>query len=572
MNVIMHVLMSSVSRHALRRASSMPARPGTRRAAALAAVATLALVIAPGNALHAQGAAQPARPLSLEEALSIATGTSETVGLAQASVTRARGQQFQARSAILPQVTTGLNYQRQLQNQFQAITERFGSGDTGGGGEGGGEGGDLADNPITRIFASPYTVTFNLQASQPLFTGGRARAGIDGAKLGREASELGVTSAQAQTQLEVTEAYYNAVLAERLVAIAESSLVQSERTLRQVQLTFDVGNTSEFELIRASVTRDNQRPQYLQSRTQRDLAHLRLKQLLELPADQPLTLTSPIQEAPAMTADAAPGTPRTSLDVSRDEVIAPDPRVRQAMNTVLMNADTLVGQRLPVRQAELSVGIAQQQLKATRAQRWPQIALSTNYQRFAYPDDGITRSLADFFPNWSVSLGASLPLFTGGRIKGEVLAAEAGVQEARLRLQQTREAAQYDVQQAIAQFEQAQSQWLASVGTAEQAQRGYDIAEVRYREGISTQVELSETRVQLQQALANRAQAARDLQVARVRIALLRDLPLSQAGAGAATGMNGPTQSGAQAPRQSQAAGAAGGFTQPGAPSGGFTP
>jgi outer membrane protein TolC len=66
------------------------------------------------------------------------------------------------------------------------------------------------------------------------------------------------------------------------------------------------------------------------------------------------------------------------------------------------------------------------------------------------------------------------------------------------------------------------------VGTAEQAQRAYDIAEVRFREGISTQLELSETRNQLQQALANRAQAARNLQVARKRLELLPYLPLSQ--------------------------------------------
>ncbi len=535
----------------------------------------MAAILLAGSALQAQGAQRATQPtprtLSLDEALAMAGNTSEAVGLAQAGVTRARGQQYQARSAILPQVNTSLNYQRQLQNQFQAITERFGGGDTGGGdggSGGGGDGGDFADNPITRIFASPYTVTYTLQASQPIFTGGRARAGMAAARSGREVSELGVTSAEAQAQLDITESYYNAVLGERLVAIAESSLVQSERTLRQVQLTFDVGNTSEFELIRARVTRDNQRPQYLQARTQRDLAHLRLKQLLDLPLDQPLALTSPIQEAPATVAET--GAPPTSLTVSRDEVIAPDPRVRAAMANLLASADTLIDQRLPVRQAALNVNVANQTLKSTRASRWPQIALSTNYQRFAYPDDGIPGSLADFFPNWSVSLGASVPLFTGGRIKGEIMAAEAGVQEARLRLQQTREAAQLDLQQAIMQFEQAQSSWLASVGTADQAQRGYDIAEVRYREGISTQIELSETRVQLQQALANRAQAARDLQVARVRISLLRELPLSQAGAVPAMGSQG---AGAQPmPRQPQSAGGAGGFTQPGAPSGGFTP
>ncbi len=532
----------------------IPLMPFRSRVSPLVAGAVL---LFSAGALHAQSA----RPLSLDDALAMAAGTSETVGLARAGVTRADGQRYQARSALLPQVSTSLNYQRQLQNQFQAITERFGSGGGDGGGEGGG---DLADNPITRIFASPYTVTYTLQATQPIFTGGRARAGLAAARLGLTSSELGVTSALAEVRLRVTESYYDAVLAERLVAIAESTLVQSERTLRQVQLTFDVGNTSEFELIRARVTRDNQRPQYLQSRTQRDLAHLRLKQLLDLPLHEQLTLTSPIQEAPAV---AAPGPAPTALAVTRDEVIADDPAVQRAVTAALAGADTAVDDRLPVRQASLGVDVAQQQLKATRAQRWPQLSLSTNYQRFAYPDDGVPRSLVDFFPNWSVSMGASLPLFTGGRIKGEIMAAEAGVEEARLRLRQTREAAELDVQQAIMQLGEAQAAWQASVGTADQAQRGYDIAEVRYREGISTQIELSETRVQLQQALANRARAARDLQVARTRLALLRDLPLAGAGA-----VMVPTPASQPMPNQTQAAGGAGGSTQPGAPSGGTTP
>jgi outer membrane protein len=520
------------------------------------AVVGLTMLFA-GHQLQAQGSATP-RTLSLEEALALAGASSEAVGLAEAGVLRSRGQQYQARSQLLPQVNTSLNYSRQLQNQFQAITERF---STGGADTMGGGGGDAAENPITRIFASPYTVTFALQASQPIFTGGRARAGIAAARYGRQSADLGITAAQAQAQLDITQAYYDAVLADRLVEIAESTLIQAERTLRQVQLTFDVGNTSEFELIRASVTRDNQRPAYLQARTQRDLAKLRLKQLLDLPLDEPLTLTSPIQEAPAN--GPAQRVASTSLTVSREDVIGADPRVQAGMDAAVAEADTAVGARLPVRQAELGVQSATQQLKSTKGQRWPQVSLTTTYQRFAYPDDGVVRSFNDFFPNWTVGLGVSLPLFTGGRVKGEVMAAEAGVAEARLRLQQTREAAQFDVQQALMGMEQAQSAWLASVGTADQAQRGYDIAEVRYREGISTQVELSETRVQLQQALANRAQAARDLQVARVRLTLLRDLPLATAGAaaggaaagGAAAGA-GAAQAGATGGAQTGAAGA----------------
>ena len=50
---------------------------------------------------------------------------------------------------------------------------------------------------------------------------------------------------------------------------------------------------------------------------------------------------------------------------------------------------------------------------------------------------------------------------------------------------------------------------------------------------MSTQLELSDSRLLLQQAEANRALAARDLQVARARVALLPELPLA-ASAGAA--------------------------------------
>ena len=66
----------------------------------------------------------------------------------------------------------------------------------------------------------------------------------------------------------------------------------------------------------------------------------------------------------------------------------------------------------------------------------------------------------------------------------------------------------------------------ASQGTTEQATRAYAIADVRFREGLSTQVELNDSRLLLQQASANAALAVRNVQGARMRVALLRDLPL----------------------------------------------
>ena len=110
--------------------------------------------------------------------------------------------------------------------------------------------------------------------------------------------------------------------------------------------------------------------------------------------------------------------------------------------------------------------------------------------------------------------------------RGSVAVAEEGLEQARLRLRQTRELAQLDARNTQLQLAAAAAAWDASAGTEEQADRAYQIAEIRYREGISTQTELNDLRIQLAQAQANRAQAARDLQVARMRLALLPSLPL----------------------------------------------
>jgi outer membrane protein len=128
--------------------------------------------------------------------------------------------------------------------------------------------------------------------------------------------------------------------------------------------------------------------------------------------------------------------------------------------------------------------------------------------------------------DWTISVRASVPLFTGGRIKGEVEAAQAEADIARLRLRQAREAASREAVSAAQLLDAATASFVASTGTAEQAARAYQIAEVRVREGLSTLTDLADARLQRQQADANRAQAARDLQVARLRVLLLRDLPL----------------------------------------------
>lgn len=466
-----------------------------------ATVAALLLLVLPLS-LHAQASATPApASLSLDEALRLAEQRSTAVRAASAGLDRARGQLRQTNSQLLPQINGGASYQRALQNQFQAISDQFP--DTSGGG-----GGGIANSPLAAIFAAPNTAVLSLSATQNLWTAGRLSAQRAGAEAGREAADLTLTSAKAQALLDVAQAYYDAVAAERFAAIADSTLALTERTLAQVQLAREVGTAAEFDLLRARVTRDNQRPFAIQARGNRTAALLRLKQLLALPLQAPLTLTTPIRDDASIVTEAMDP---VRLDEAR--TITPD---------------TSVASRATVRQAEAQLRAQERALTAARLARFPALQLSSTYQRFAYPPEG-TFLPSDFdlyFPNWTVTLGLSFPVFTGGRLGGDRMVAQANVAEARARLQQSRDGAELDALLALTALEQAQSAYLASVGTDSQAEQAYRIAEVRFQEGLSTAVELTETRVQLEQARLQRVNSARDLEIAKLRLALLKDLPL----------------------------------------------
>jgi outer membrane protein TolC len=470
--------------------------------------------------------------VSLEQALRMAESQSEVLDVARAGITRATGQRYQARSQYMPQLNGSAGYVKTLRSQFQGLAGQATVDTT------------VAPSPPALCaptipenatpeqraaalaqattcpaassldfssvgFGAKNQWTWALQLSQNLYTGGRVHAQTRATNAQLHSAEIEVGAQRAQLALDVTTAYYDAVLADQLVAIADSTLAQTESILREVRLARQVGNQSEYDLLRAQVTHDNQRPLLIQQQTMRDVAYLRLKQLLNVPLERPLALTTRIAgiseiELPAIASSFA--------------------------------SDTAVSDRAPVRQMELAVLAQESQVKVARAERLPSLAFISSYQRLYFPNN--TFNFGPGRANWTVGISSTFAIFTGGRIHGDELIAQAGLDQARAQLGQTRELAALDSHIALDNLSQAEAAWRASQGTAQQAQRAYSIDEVRYREGISTQTDLTQSRLLLEQAEANRARATRDLAVARMRVAMLRDLPLqstTQSAAGAAS-------------------------------------
>ena len=513
-------------------------------------------LLSPVGQLRAQALSAAVRQLSLEDAIRLADRSSEAVDVARAAVTRANGQQMIARSQFLPQLNGSLAYAKTLRSQFsgfsfggdtttpafqslcapnipvgatpaqrQAALDQAQTCQASGGGV-----------DFSKVgFGAKNQWTVGLQFSQNLFTGGRASGQRIAANSGRRAADIELTAQRAQLILDVTQAYYNTVLASRLADISQVALTWNDEVLRQTTRARQVGSSSEFDLLRAQVSRDNQVPVVLQRRSDREIAMLRLKQMLEVPLDDSLQLTTSIDEEPS------PVTAGVSLVSGVIPTATPD---------------TSVESRATVREATENVRAQQGLLRAARADRFPTISLTSGYQRLFFPTSTFPE-FNDFRENWTVGISAGVSLLSGGRTRGNELVAQANLREAQARLKQSREFAALDSRIALSQLAQAEAMWRASQGTAEQARRAYSIDQIRYKEGISTQTDLTQSRLLVEQAMVNRAVAARDLAVARMRLALLKDLPLT-AGAGASAGGTGAGSMGST--------GAAGAANVPSAP------
>ena len=507
-----------------------------------------------GGSAFAQTPAPAPISITIEQAMRVAEARGESVAIARTGIARAEAERTRAFSEWLPQLNGSVSYDRTLASEFDALfdtpPEGGGAPDgQNGGGTGGIGGGSAVFSELP--FGREHIWRAGLSLSQNLYAGGRTSARMRLARIGERSAELGVQQARASAVLEAAQAYYDAVLSDRLLTIAEATLKQAEETADQIASGRAEGIRPEFDLLRARVTADNQRPAVVQRRVERELAMLRLKQLLEIPSAQGITLTSDLEE----------GALRELSGVAREVADVP----AESENP-----------RIPVRQAAQAVEQRETALRIARSGHLPQLDLVSNYGLVNYPDT-VLPDFGDWRTNWTVGVVLQVPIFSGFRVSGDIASARADLAEAQLRLRQTEEFVQLDTESAAQQLAAAMATWKASAGTVEQARRAFEIATIRYGEGISTQLELSDARILLDQAQANRARAARDLQLARIRLALLPHLPLtvtvtgaggasSQAAGASAAGTSmggmseGASAAGSAVPASGAAQGAQGGF------------
>ncbi len=452
------------------------------RARAPRLLAALLLLAPPAAAAEtpapaSPAAASPASPaaasaadtlrLSLDEAVKRALATGEEMRSAHALVMQTSGQATQQLSRALPQINGTITYDRKLNSIFEGL-----SADTSGFGQ------LLKDSP----FAAQNTWTAQITAEQLLWSGGKVSSALNAAKAARRSARATEKETASTVTFQVKRAYFDACYAQRLVEIAQRGLGQAREHLRQVESSQRQGGRSEYETLRARVDAANQEPAVIDASHGLDIALLALKRLVNAPLERPLLLVTPL------------AFPDSLVPVVPDR--APSTEARPALAA-----------------ADEEVEARRNALNVYRNQRWPDLYASTTLQEQAFPGSFLP-GFDQFRKNWDAYLRLELPIFTGLRTEGQITQARGEYEKARADRDQLREVVAIEAVQARADLDRSLSTLLARRETVRQAQRAWELADVRYTNGMSTQLEVSDARLQFSTAEVNEVQATRDYLVA----------------------------------------------------------
>jgi outer membrane protein TolC len=213
--------------------------------------------------------------------------------------------------------------------------------------------------------------------------------------------------------------------------------------------------------LRAQVELRSQQQRLIFSRNELEKQKLRLARAIGLADGQlfRLTDTVPFASAPTLTVDAAMARAYSS--------------------------------RMDYQSAAARLRVAELRRQAAEAGRLPSLAFDGNYGT-------IGPSLANSHGTFAAAVSLNIPVFQGGRVRGEVLQADAALEQQRARLEDLRGGIAFEVRTAFLDMTAAGDQVGVAGSAVDLAHQQLTQAQDRFAAGVTSNLEV----VQAQEAVA----------------------------------------------------------------------
>ena len=256
--------------------------------------------------------------------------------------------------------------------------------------------------------------------------------------------------------------YLEVIQAGSRVIAAEAQVRNAQALYNQAVDQLQAGTSPKIDVTRSGVQLHTEQYNLSIARNNFEIAKLNLSRAIGLPLGQVFDLVDQL--------------PYTDIDPKT---------VEDALNSAYKS-------RSDFRAALSSVKSAQQQLSATRGERYPVLAAAGDYG-VQGPTFGSLHGAFTF------QAAVNVPIFTGERIKGDITEAEAALRQRKAEAENLRGQIDYDVRTAFLNLQAAKEQVAVARQNVDLANENLSRSQERFAAGVTDSVEV----VQAQQSLAS---------------------------------------------------------------------
>lgn len=321
-----------------------------------------------------------------------------------------------------------------------------------------------------------------IMVTQPIYTGGKIMAGNKLAKIGKETASETLRKTRMQVIADADNAYWSLIAVNWKVRMLEAYQAQMNALYQQTEVSVNAGMATTNDLLRITAKRSEIDYQLQKAKNGENLCRLSLCNVLGCALDTEIT---PVD---------------TVIHISAPQ-----------------DLDESIALRPELRLLQSQVDAAKEQIKVTRADILPSVALMGNYMFYGnekikgYTQDAagnnvpFTNKIDDNFG--MVALTVNVPLFHWGEGLKKIRKAKYELHNAQLDLQKNTRLLSIEARQAVQNVTDGYNMVETARLGDQQGQENLRVMTEQYQNGLCTLTDLLDAQTQWQQAQSNLIEA-----------------------------------------------------------------
>ncbi len=305
-----------------------------------------------------------------------------------------------------------------------------------------------------------------IKIDQVLYLGGKLLAGIEAAKKFETLTENQFKVKKIDVIFQTKKLYYSTILAEKVLSINKQALQTAEQHLTIVSKMNENGLASQYDFLRAQLEVSKLKPAVIDAENNYSLAKEALAKQIGLAVEE-IIITD-------------------QIEFKFQQVLS----LEQSISKALENRPELILTKLTKEMYGL-------QYKAEKGNYLPNIVFQAELSHFAEGDKQFSLKNDDFGTSYKYGIGINIPIFTGFSNKAKKEKAHAQLKKSKIQDTDLRELIALDVKNSFQQYQYMLENLDVQSENTILANKGLQIAEVRFKNNIGIQLEVIDAQLQV---------------------------------------------------------------------------